>query len=212
EYLLAAREALAEAAKKADADYTAKSEVFADFEGENFGAWTAEGDAFGSFKYGLPPQSYGDYAFVQHMIATLKPSGRAGIVLPHGVLFRGGAEGKIRQGLLEEDLVEAVIGLPSNLFYGAGIPAALFIVNKKKPAGRSGKVFFLYGARDFLQLKNQNKLRPEDIEKIVKAFHSYSSVEKYCRPASLDEIRRNDYNLNIPRYIDIAEDEIAIDV
>jgi type I restriction enzyme M protein len=179
---------------------------------KNWGVEVAEGDAFGRFKYGLPPQSYGDYAFVQHMIATLKPSGRAGIVLPHGVLFRGGAEGKIRQGLLEEDLVEAVIGLPSNLFYGAGIPAALFIVNKKKPAARKGKVFFLYGARDFLQLKNQNKLRPEDIEKIVKAFHSYSSVEKYCRPASLDEIRRNDYNLNIPRYIDIAEDEIAIDV
>jgi len=179
---------------------------------KNWGIESAEGDSFGRFKYGLPPQSYGDYAFVQHMISTLKPAGRAGIVLPHGVLFRGGAEGKIRQSILEEDIVEAVIGLPSNLFYGASIPACLLILNKKKVAARKGKVFFLYGARDFLQLKNQNKLRPEDIDRIVKAFHSYAATEKYCRPVSLDEIRRNDYNLNIPRYIDIAEDEAPIDV
>lgn len=179
---------------------------------KNWGVESAQGDSFNRFKYGLPPQSYGDLAFVQHMIATLKPSGRAGVVLPHGVLFRGGAEGKIRQGILEEDLVEAVIGLPSNLFYGASIPACLFILNKKKPAARRGKVFFLYGTRDFLQLKSQNRLREEDIEKIVKAYRSYGMTDKYCRPVSLDEIRRNDYNLNIPRYIDIAEDEAPIDV
>lgn len=179
---------------------------------KNWGVESAESDSFGRFKYGLPPQSYGDYAFVQHMIATLKPLGRAGIVLPHGVLFRGGAEGKIRQGLLEEDLVEAVIGLPSNLFYGAGIPACLFIVNKKKTPQRKGKVFFLYGARDYQQLKNQNKLRPEDIDKIVKGYRSYASIEKYCRPVGLDEIRRNDCNLNIPRYVDITEEEEQIDV
>jgi len=179
---------------------------------KNWGMESAESDQFRRFKYGLPPQSYGDFAFVQHMIATLRPSGRAGIVLPHGVLFRGGAEGKIRQGLIEEDLVEAVLGLPSNLFYGASIPACLLILNKKKPAQRKGKVFFLYGTRDFKQLKSQNELRPEDIEKIVKAYRSYAMTEKYCRPVSLDEIRRNDYNLNIPRYIDITEDEAQIDV
>ena len=179
---------------------------------KNWGVESAGNDAFGRFRYGLPPQSYGDFAFVQHMIAILKPSGRAGIVLPHGVLFRGGAEGKIRQGLLEEDLVEAVIGLPSNLFYGASIPACLFIVNKKKPAQRKGKVFFLYGARGFLQLKNKNKLRPEDLDKIAKAYRSCAVAEKYSRPVSLDEIRRNDYNLNIPRYVDITEDEEPIDV
>lgn len=179
---------------------------------KNWGLESAENDAFGRFKFGLPPQSYGDFAFVQHMIAVLKPSGRAGVVLPHGVLFRGGAEGKIRQGLLEEDLIEAVIGLPSNLFYGASIPACLFILNKKKPAKRKGKVFFLYGTRDFQQLKSQNRLRAEDIEKIVKAYRSYEAVEKYCRPVSLDEIRRNDFNLNIPRYVDITEDEESIDV
>ncbi len=179
---------------------------------KNWGVESAEHDAFGRFKYGLPPKSYGDFAFVEHMIAVLKPSGRAGVVLPHGVLFRGGAEGKIRQGLLEEDLVEAVVGLPSNLFYGASIPACLFIINKKKPAQRKGKVIFLYGARDFEQLKNQNKLRPRDIEKIVKAYRGYATEEKYCRPVSLDEIRRNDYNLNIPRYVDITEEEPPIDV
>ncbi|MDX6770039.1 MAG: class I SAM-dependent DNA methyltransferase [Elusimicrobiota bacterium] len=179
---------------------------------KNWGVEAVESDPYGRFKYGVPPQSYGDYAFVQHMIATLKPSGRAGVVLPHGVLFRGGAEGKIRQALLEDDLIEAVIGLPSNLFFGASIPACLLILNKKKPAARKGKVFFLYGARDFQQLKNQNKLRPEDVDKIIKAYRSGVAVEKYCRPAGLDEIRRNDYNLNIPRYIDITEEEEVIDV
>ncbi|HVA66226.1 MAG TPA: type I restriction-modification system subunit M [Elusimicrobiota bacterium] len=179
---------------------------------KNWGIESAEHDGYGRFKYGLPPKGYGDLAFVQHMITVLKPSGRAGVVLPHGVLFRGGAEGKIRQGLLEEDLVEAVIGLPSNLFYGASIPACLFILNKKKPAQRKGKVLFVYGAKDFLQLKSQNQLRPEDIEKMLKAYRGYDAVEKYCRPVSLDEIRRNDYNLNIPRYIDITEAEEPIDV
>jgi type I restriction enzyme M protein len=179
---------------------------------KNWGIEVAAGDSFGRFKYGVPPKGFGDFAFVQHMLATLKPAGRAGVVLPHGVLFRGGAEGRIRQALLEEDLIEAVIGLPANLFYGAGIPACLFILNKKKPAARKGKVFFLYGARDFLSLKNQNKLRPEDLAKILKAYRSFSSVDKYCRPASLDEIRRNDYNLNIPRYIDITEEEEPIDI
>ncbi len=179
---------------------------------KNWGLEFAEHDPFGRFKYGLPPKGYGDLAFVQHIISVLKSSGRAGIVLPHGILFRGGAEGKIRQALLTEDIVEAVIGLPPNLFYGASIPACLFILNKKKPEKRKGKVFFLYGARDFEPRKNKNKLRPEDIDKIVKAYRNDESVEKYCRSVSLDEIRRNDYNLNIPRYVDIAEKEEPIDV
>ncbi|MBI3292480.1 MAG: SAM-dependent DNA methyltransferase [Elusimicrobia bacterium] len=179
---------------------------------KNWGVETAETDPYGRFKFGIPPKSYGDFAFVQHMIAVLKPGGRAGVVLPHGILFRGGSEGKIRQGILEEDLLEAVIGLPPNLFYGASIPACLFILNKKKASERKGKVFFLYGARDFQEGKNQNKLRPEDIQKIVTAYKGYTTVEKYCRPVALDEIRRNDYNLNIPRYIDITEEEPPIDV
>jgi type I restriction enzyme M protein len=109
-------------------------------------------------------------------------------------------------------LLEAVIGLPSNLFFGTGIPACLFILNRSKPKERKGKVFFLYGANDFLEGKNQNKLRKEDIERIVKAYREYRSVDKYCRPVSLDEIRANDHNLNITRYIDVTEEEKPIDV
>jgi type I restriction enzyme M protein len=133
-------------------------------------------------------------------------------VLPHGALFRGGAEGKIRKGILEEDLLEAVIGLPPNLFFGTGIPACLFIMNRDKSKERRGKVFFLYGANDFLEGKNQNKLRKEDIEKIANAYREYKSVDKYCRPVSLDEIRANDYNLNITRYVDVTEEEEEVDV
>jgi type I restriction enzyme M protein len=179
---------------------------------KNWGYEEAQHDPYRRFRFGIPPKGYGDYAFVQHMVATLNPKGRVGVVLPHGVLFRGGAEGKIRKGILEEDLLEAVIGLPSNLFFGASIPACLFIVNKDKPTERKGKVFFLYGANDYLEGKNQNKLRKEDIEKIVNAYRGYRSIEKYCRPVSLDEIRANDHNLNITRYIDITEEEEPIHV
>jgi type I restriction enzyme M protein len=179
---------------------------------KNWGYEEAQHDPYRRFRFGIPPKGYGDYAFVQHMIATLNRKGRAGVVLPHGVLFRGGSEGKIRRGILEEDLLEAVIGLPSNLFFGANIPACLLVVNKSKPKVRKGKVFFLYGANDYLEGKNQNKLRREDIEKVVNAYREYRVIEKYCRPVSLDEIRGNDYNLNITRYIDIPEEEEPIDV
>lgn len=179
---------------------------------KNWGYEEAQHDPYRRFRYGIPPKGYGDYAFVQHMIATLNPKGRAGVVLPHGILFRGGAEGKIRKGILEDDLLEAVIGLPPNLFFGASIPACLFIVNKDKPKERRGKVFLLYGANDFLEGKRQNKLRAEDIRKIMVAYREYRTVEKYCRPVPLDEIRANDYNLNITRYIDVSEEEEAIDV
>ena len=179
---------------------------------KNWGYEEAQHDPYRRFRFGIPPKGYGDYAFVQHMIATLNRKGHAGVVLPHGVLFRGGAEEKIRRGILEEDLLEAVIGLPSNLFFGASIPACLFIINKDKPKKRKGKVFFLYGANDYLEGKNQNKLKREDIEKVVNAYREYRVIEKYCRPVSLDEIRGNDYNLNITRYIDITEEEEPIDV
>ena len=179
---------------------------------KNWGYEEAQHDPYRRFRFGLPPKGYGDYAFVQHMIATLNLKGRAGEVLPHGVLFRGGAEGKIRKGILEEDLLEAVIGLPSNLFFGAGIPACLFILNKSKSKERKGKVFFLYGANDYLKGKNQNKLRQEDIAKIVEAYREYKAIKKYSRSTSLDEIRANDYNLNITRYIDVAEEEEPVDV
>ena len=179
---------------------------------KNWGYEQAADDPYRRFRFGIPPKGYADYAFVQHMIAILNPKGRLGVVLPHGALFRGGAEGKIRQGILEEDLLEAVIGLPSKLFFGAGIPACLVIINKNKTQVRRDKVFFLYGANGFQEGKKQNKLRNEDIMKIIKVFREYNSVNKYCRPVALDEIRENDYNLNITRYIDITEQEEKIDI
>lgn len=179
---------------------------------KNWGYEMAQHDPYKRLRFGIPPKGYADYAFVQHMISIVNDKGRVGVVLPHGALFRGGAEGKIRQGILEEDLVEAVIGLPAKLFYGAGIPACLFILNKDKPKERKGKAFFLYGANDYLEGKKQNKLRKQDIEKIVSAFKEFKTVKKYCRPVSLNEIRDNDYNLNITRYIDATEEEGIVDI
>lgn len=178
----------------------------------NWGREEAEADSLGRFQFGIPPKDKGDLAFIQHMIATLNHEGKAGVVMPHGVLFRGGAEGAIRKGILEKDLLEAVIGLPSNLFYGTGIPACILIFNRDKAEDRKGKVFFLHGAEDFQAGKNQNTLREEDIEKIVSAYDNWNEQEKYCRVVSLDEIRNNEYNLNIARYIDTAEEEEQIDV
>lgn len=179
---------------------------------KNWGYEQAQSDPYKRFRFGIPPKGYGDYAFIQHMITIANPTGRVGVVLPHGALFRGGAEGKIRSGIIEEDIIEAVIGLPSKLFYGAGISACLLIINKSKSQERKDHVFFLYGASDFQEGKKQNKLRPEDIQKIVEAFQEYKEDKKYCRPVTLDEIRENDYNLNITRYIDITEEEEKIDV
>lgn len=179
---------------------------------KNWGYEQAQNDSYKRFRFGVPPKGYADYAFVQHMIATVSPTGKVGVVLPHGALFRGGAEGRIRKGIIEEDFLEAVIGLPPKLFYGTGIPACLFIINKDKPKQRKGKVFFAYGANDYLEGKKQNKLRRQDIDKIVDAFREYKTVQKYCGPVTLDEIRENEYNLNITRYIDITEEEEKIDI
>jgi type I restriction enzyme M protein len=179
---------------------------------KGWGREDVESDGYGRFRFGLPPKDKGDLAFVQHMIATLNHKGKAGVVMPHGVLFRGGSEGVIRQGILEEDLLEAVVGLPANLFYGTGIPACILIFNRHKDADKHGKVFFLNGANDFEPGKNQNFLRDEDIQKIVSAYDAWQEQDKYCRVVDMDEIRKNDYNLNIARYIDSTEEEEQIDV
>ncbi len=179
---------------------------------KNWGYEKAQNDPYKRFRFGVPPKGYADYAFVQHMIAIVNHRGRIGVVLPHGSLFRGGAEGKIRKGIIEEDLLEAVVGLPPKLFYGTGIPACLFILNKDKPAERKGKIFFVYGANDYLEGKKQNKLRKEDVEKIVSVYEEYKTIKKYSRTVSLNEVRKNDCNLNITRYIDVAEEEETIDI
>lgn len=160
----------------------------------------ADNDPYGRFPYGTPPKDTGDLAFVQHMIASLNADGVMGVVVPHGVLFRGSSERDIRKGLLEDDLLEAVIGLPEGLFYGTGIPAALLIINKKKPSDRKGKTIFINGELEYQEGKNQNILRPEDIAKIVNTFNEEKELKRYSKVATLDEICENDYNLNIRRY------------
>jgi type I restriction enzyme M protein len=175
------------------------------------GEWK-NGDKFGRDRFGCPPKSYGDYAFVQHMLASLGSDGMMGVVLPHGVLFRGGAEGRIREGLLREDLVEAVVGLGPNLFYGSGIPACIVIMNRAKPAARKGKVLFIHGAEELVEGKAQNHLSDENVSRMAGAFHAWADEERFCRVVGTDEIEKNDFNLNIPRYVDTTVSEAEVDV
>lgn len=183
-------------------------------------------DPFGRFSYGIPSRGYADLAFAQHMLASLKADGRMGVILPHGVLFRSGEEGKIREGLLfgtdaasgnhPGDLIEAIIGLPSALFYNTGIPACVLVLNKCKPAALKGKVIIIDASSDYLEGKAQNTLRPQDIMRIAAtheaAFNHQTEVESYCRVVTLDEIRKNDSNLNIARYINNGKSEEVVDV
>ncbi len=162
-------------------------------------------------EYELPPQKNADYAFMLHILKSLNVNGRAGIVLPHGVLFRGGSEGRIREQIIKNDLLEAVIGLPPKLFYGTGIPAAILIFNRNKPENKKGKVLIINAERDFLEGKNQNTLRKQDIERIINAYDQYKDIEKYARVVDGKEIADNEYNLNIRRYIDSSDEQMEID-
>src|SRR5690606_27091785 len=174
-------------------------------------------DPYGRFKRGIPPKTKGDYAFILHMIETMNPkTGRVGVVVPHGVLFRGSSEGKIRQKLIEENLLDAVIGLPEKLFYGTGIPAAILVFRRQR---KTENVVFIDASREFEAGKNQNKLTPGNIEKIVETYRAALNEpalkgdegkvlkDKYAYLATKAEIAANDYNLNIPRYVDTFEEE-----
>ena len=172
----------------------------------------ADSDPYGRYPYGTPPKDAGDLAFIQHMIASLNAEGKMGVVVPHGVLFRGSSEKEIRKGILEDDLLEAVIGLPSALFYGTGIPAALLIINKKKPAERKGKVLFINSELEYAEGKNQNKLRDEDIQHVMDVYDAYEDERRYSKVVEIDEIRENDYNLNIRRYADTSPPPEQFDV
>lgn len=169
-------------------------------------------DPYGRLQFGVPPRSYADLAFLQHMIAVLKQDGKAGVVLPHGTLFRGSTEGKIRKALLDADLVEGIIGLPSALFYNTGIPASIWVINKNKPETQKGKITIIDASNDFKEGKNQNELLDEHIDKIVKAYDQAKDIDKYMRVIEIDEIAENDYNLNISRYIDTSEPEPEVDL
>jgi len=177
---------------------------------EKWGQEGAEADPHKRFRRGIPPRTKGDYAFILHMIEVMKPgNGRMAVVVPHGVLFRGAAEGRIRQKLIDENLLDVVIGLPEKLFYGTGIPAAILVFRKAKA---DDKVLFIDASREYQDGKNQNLLREQDIEKILTTCAARADVDKYARLATRAEIAENDYNLNIPRYVDTFEEEEEIDL
>jgi len=190
---------------------------------DKWGADNAVSDQYNRFYRGIPPKSKGDYAFITHMIeSTYHDTGRVGVILPHGVLFRGSSEGKIRKQLIEENLLEAVVGLPANLFFGTGIPASILIFNKAK--GENTDVLFVDASQNFASSTNKNKLRDGDIAKIVITYRNFQRAErlsteegkiiedKYAYRASIQEIEENEYNLNIPRYVDTFEEEEPIDI
>lgn len=184
---------------------------------DKWGADEAESDRFNRFWRGVPPKSKGDWAFISHMVeAALEKEGRVSVVVPHGVLFRGGAEGRIRQKMIEENLLDAVIGLPGNLFTTTSIPVAILIFDRSREKGGANQerrdVLFVDASRDYLPGKNQNALSDDHIRKIMETVRNRQEVEKYAYVASFDEIKENDFNLNIPRYVDTFEEEAEIDI
>ncbi|WP_429234439.1 N-6 DNA methylase [Aeromonas salmonicida] len=181
--------------------------------------WTsgldAEHDEFGRFVWGVPPEKNGDYAFLLHIIKSLKSTGKGAVILPHGVLFRGNAEARIRENLLKQGYIKGIIGLPANLFYGTSIPACIIVIDKESAhtrafnalAGNEQGLFMIDASKGFIKDGNKNRLREQDIHKIVDAFTRGLTLTGYSRWVPLSEIARNDYNLNIPRYIDGSEGE-----
>lgn len=166
-----------------------------------------ENQPFKRMEYGLPPKNSADWAWVQHMLASLNKTGKMGVVMDNGVLFRSRSEGTIRQKVLEDDLIEAVIGLPENLFYNTSAEGVILVLNKDKTEERKGKVQFIYAKEDYGSRTNQNFLREGDINKIVQAYRNSEENEKYSRLVDLDEIEENDYNLSISRYINTMDEE-----
>lgn len=176
--------------------------------------WTSglnpESDEFDRFTWGIPPEKNGDYAFLLHIIKSLKSTGVGAVILPHGVLFRGNAEAHIRQNLIKQGYIKGIIGLPANLFYGTGIPACVIVIDKNTAESRAkgdAGLFMVDASRGYMKDGNKNRLRSQDIHKIVDVFNSQIALEGYSRMVELDEIIDNDYNLNIPRYIDASIDE-----
>jgi type I restriction enzyme M protein len=155
---------------------------------------------------GVPPGKNGDYAFFLHLVKSLKSNGKGAIILPHGVLFRGNAEGEIRKNVVKRGYIKGIIGLPANLFFGTGIPACIIVVDKENAQSRKG-IFMIDGSKGYVKDGNKNRLREQDVKKIVETFNKQLELEKYSRMVAFEEIEGNEYNLNIPRYIDNQEEE-----
>ena len=187
-------------------DFTVANPPFSDK------AWTngldPANDVYNRFEYGVPPAKNGDYAFLLHFIASLKSKGKGAIILPHGVLFRGNREAAIRRNLIRRGYIKGIIGLPPNLFYGTGIPACILVIDKENANHRHG-IFMIDASKGFLKDGNKNRLRAQDIHKIVSVFNEQTELPRYSRMVPISEIAEpaNDYNLNIPRYIDASEPE-----
>ena len=188
---------------------SANSTIIDDGKKKNTFKMEASMDPYNRFEYGVPPKSIGDYAFIQHMLKSLAEDGRMAVVLPHGALFRGASEGLIRQRILEDNLIDAVIGLPENLFYGVSIPATIVVFKNNRTRK---DVLFIEASREYEKGKNQNTLTKENIQKILETYKNYKEVEKYSHIATMDEIKENEYNLNIKRYVDTFEEEEEIDI
>lgn len=176
---------------------------------DKWGDEVAKEDSFGRFKLGIPPSSKGDFAFILHMLSSLDINGTMGVILPHGVLFRGASEGKIRQNLIEKNLLDCVIGLPANLFFGTSISACILIFRKNKT---QNNIFFIDASKEFEKYKNQNRLTSANIDKIFQTYKKRKNIKGYAQIVSFEEIKQNEYNLNIPRYVDSFEEEEEIDL
>lgn len=178
-------------------------------------AWTngmhPEQDPYNRFEDGIPPKKNGDYAFLLHLLRSLKSTGKGAIILPHGVLFRGGSEGGIRRNLIRKGVIKGIIGLPPNLFFGTGIPACIVVLDKECADSRTG-IFMIDASKGFMKDGNKNRLRHRDIHKIVDTFVHEEVIERYSRMVPIEEIEANDFNLNIPRYIDASEPEDLQDI
>lgn len=161
--------------------------------------------------YGIPPEKNGDYAFLLHILASLKSTGKGAVILPHGVLFRGNAEAEIRKNIIQRKWIKGIIGLPANLFYGTGIPACIIVVDKEHTDERKG-VFMIDASKGYIKDGNKNRLREQDLHKIVDVFNFQKEEAKFSRFVSFEEIEKNEYNLNIPRYIDTQEEEDVQDL
>ena len=170
-------------------------------------------DEFHRFEFGIPPMKNGDYAFLLHVLACLKSRGKGAIILPHGVLFRGGAEADIRKEIVKRGYIKGIIGLPANLFYGTGIPACILVLDKEHAHARKG-IFMIDASKEFIKDGNKNRLRAQDIHKIVDAFTRQAEIPRYSRMVSVAEISdpKNGFNLNLPRYIDSTEPEDLQDI
>ncbi|MCF6250200.1 MAG: type I restriction-modification system subunit M [Methylococcaceae bacterium] len=183
----------------------------------SFKSWSSginlTNDEFKRFEYGVPPDKNGDFAFLLHILKSLNSTGKGAVILPHGVLFRGNAEARIREKLIRQGYIKGIIGLPANLFYGTGIPACIIVLDKEQAIARAFShnkkqgIFMLDASKGFIKDGNKNRLRSQDIHKIVDVFTKHTKLKRYSRMVSFSEIADNDYNLNIPRYIDASEPE-----